>query len=115
MDPAWHEYRRRRRAFRFSCLIALLWMVPGSLIRFLLDRYGLDDGPAFLLAVGLPIMAIIANAHIRKMFCPCPRCGRPFHIKWYYGNAFARRCVHCGLPLWTPVPAQTDVTSCPLP
>lgn len=33
----------------------------------------------------------------------CPRCGRPFFKKsWYSTKAFARECVHCGLPKFDP-------------
>jgi hypothetical protein len=30
----------------------------------------------------------------------CPRCGERYFHKWWFHNSFARRCVHCGLPLW---------------
>jgi Zn ribbon nucleic-acid-binding protein len=107
MDSSWDEYRRRRRAFWLAFPRALLWVVPGTLIRLVLVRCGLDNNTAFILAVALPMASIIMVAHVRRMFWACPRCGRPFHVTWWYGNVFSGECVHCGLPKGAPVPAQT--------
>ena len=110
MGNVWDEYRRRRRAFRLSFLLALLWLVPGSMTRrFLVERCGWDDILAFCLAVGLPVLGIISAAHLKKVLWPCPRCGRPFHVGWFDSNAFSRRCVHCRLPLWKTEPAEADL------
>lgn len=100
--PIWDEYKRRRRAFRSAFFLWPLWViVPGSLIRALLVRLGMDDGLAFFL-VAVPAIIYVLVANYRRMTWPCPRCGRPFHVNWgrLYGNAWSRRCVHCGLPLW---------------
>lgn len=32
-------------------------------------------------------------------FYRCPRCHRFFHVRGVYGNAFASKCLNCGLPL----------------
>ncbi len=102
MDPVWDEFRRRRRAFWLAILLGLLWSVPGSLTCSFLVRYGLDYDLAFLLVVVLPAMGNITVAHLSWMFCPCPHCGQSFHCSWFYGNPYARHCVHCGLPKWAP-------------
>ena len=111
MHPAWDQYRRRRRAFWLALLLLPLWLVPGGTIEHVLAGYGFNatNGVTFL-AVVVPPMACVMVAHLRLMCWPCPRCGRSFHLSWWYGNAFARRCVHCGLPKWTPKqkPAESD-------
>ena len=39
----------------------------------------------------------------RTLFrCPC--CKKHFYTRVLSGNAFARSCVHCGLPNWAPGP-----------
>ncbi len=111
MDPAWDEYIRRRRAFRLALLLFPLWLVPGGMIQHALAGYGFKatSGVTFL-AVLMPPMAFLMVTHLRRMLWPCPQCGRSFHVCGWYGNAFARRCVHCGLPRWAlkQEPAQID-------
>jgi hypothetical protein len=102
MDPAWDEYRRRRRAFWLAIPLSLLWLAPGSLLCYFLVRCGLRYDLAFLFAIALSMLGNILIAHLKCMFWPCPRCGRPFHTTWCYGSWFARRCIHCGLPKWAP-------------
>jgi hypothetical protein len=36
-------------------------------------------------------------AVIRHATWKCPRCHKPFYHKWWYGNAFSTKCLHCGL------------------
>ena len=103
MDLAWDEYRRRRRAVRLALLLFPLWLVPGAMIQHFVIDYGYDaNGLVTLIIVMLPPMACLVVTHLRLMHWPCPRCGRSFHVSWLYGNPFARRCVNCGLPKWTP-------------
>jgi hypothetical protein len=99
MDPAWDEYRRRQRGFWLAIPLALLWVVPGSLItRFIVRHSGFDDQHVRFWVVIIPMMAFIVCAHLRRVFWRCPNCGRFFQVCWWYGNPNARRCVHCGLP-----------------
>jgi hypothetical protein len=111
MDAAWDELRRRRRAFWLTILLLPLWLVPGGMIQHVLAGFGF--GAASLvtfLVVVVPPLACVGIGYLRLIFWPCPHCGSCFHVTWWYGNMFARRCVHCGLPKWTPKPkaAQTD-------
>lgn len=99
LTPPWESYRKRCRAFRWSFLLAALWLVPGSLIRRALVRRGFDDGAAFLCAVAVPALGVIAIAHLRRVLWRCPRCRLPFHVTWWRGDPFGRQCVHCGLPV----------------
>lgn len=111
MDPAWDEYRRRRRAFWLAIPLAIVWFVLGSLVCDVLVRYGFNGTLTWFLIAALPAQGYLMVSALRRSLWPCPRCGRPFHCTWLYGNWFVRRCVHCGLPKWTPVPAPTDSVS----
>lgn len=98
MDPAWDEFRRRRRAFWLAFPQALLWVALGSSVYGFLASRGLDYDLAWLFIVALPAQGCIMVAHWRKLAWPCPNCGRPFHATWFYANLMARQCVHCDLP-----------------
>lgn len=100
MDP-WCEYKRRRFAFRLALLLSLPLVILGFLIGTRLRADGLN-ALANIQFFMIPFAPIVIT-HIRRMLWPCPRCGRPFHVTWSYGNPYSRRCVHCGLPKWEPV------------
>ena len=112
MDAAWDEYRRRRREFWMTVCVWPLLLVPLGLIEDFLagHGYGRSSLVTFFVVV-VPPLACVAIAHLRVMNWRCPNCGRRFHVCWWYGNAFARRCVHCGLPKWTakPKPVEADL------
>jgi hypothetical protein len=102
MDRAWDEYKRRTRLCLLALLLFPLWLVPGGTIQHVLAGYGFNATSwVTFVAVVLPPLACVMVAHLWRMCWPCPCCGRWFHVTWWYGNAFARRCVHCGLPKWT--------------
>jgi hypothetical protein len=98
MERAWEDCRRRGQWLRRALLLALAWIVPGSLLRRWLVGLGWEDEAAFLL-VGFSPMALILVAHVWRMLWPCPRCGRSYRMTWYYGNPFTTSCLHCDLPL----------------
>ncbi len=100
MDPYWNEYRRRCWVFRLLLLMTPAWIIYAASIQTSLISYGLSHGTAFY-STFMPMMALLIVANARRMLWPCPRCGRPFHVTWWYGNPWGRRCVHCGLPKWT--------------
>ena len=101
MCPSWDEYRRRYRAFWLALVLTPLWVILGAVIRGFLIAGGMNVELAGLLTCTLPLVPL-AVAHIRRILCACPGCGRPFHCTWLYGRMFNRRCIHCGLPKWTP-------------
>ncbi|SIO58893.1 hypothetical protein SAMN05444166_5850 [Singulisphaera sp. GP187] len=107
MDPAWDEFRRRQRAFWLAILLCPPWFAFGSLLCDFIARFGLNYDILFILIAALPALGNIMVAHWRKLFWPCPNCGRPFHLTWFYGNLMARECVHCDLRKWAPVKAKT--------
>ena len=107
MDPHWKEYRRRCWVFRLALLLTPAWMIYAASIRTSLVGYGLSHDSASFLTF-MPMLALLIVAHLRRILWPCPRCGRPFHVTWWYSNTWARRCVHCGLPKWTSMQKQGE-------
>src|SRR5215471_21199489 len=95
----WEEYRKRSRLF----WVVFLMYVPGvALISVPLCKAFNSSTPGFIVA-GI-WMAVGLILHLRTMFWRCPRCDKYFFCNWWYGNRFARKCVHCKLPKW----ATTD-------
>jgi Zn ribbon nucleic-acid-binding protein len=95
VDP-WREYRRRRNLLLF----AFLGGVPlVSITAVAGEKFFHSAAPASVVAVGW--MVLFAVAGIRMNFFSCPRCHKPFFLKWWYHDLFAGRCVHCGLPKYT--------------
>lgn len=91
-SPAWRDYRRRLRVFVVTSLMglpvaAMLWFAASN---------------GRLLQVALAVLAAwfiaFCVATLRLQLFPCPRCSRPFLLKWFYAWPLAgRQCVHCGL------------------
>ena len=100
MSPAWELYRSRRRAFRLSVVLAPLWFLPEGLARKHFGGFGLGRNVTFILFAVSPALLIIFVNYFRWIFWACPRCKRPFHVSWSYGNPFSDHCIHCDLPLW---------------
>jgi hypothetical protein len=102
-DPyaaAWTGYQRTRT--RSTRLFLALFFGGGVATAALVAAAG-DRAPEWLGPVAiLPwiVAAIVkSQAAIRA---PCPRCGQPFNSTTWGHNGFARRCLHCGLPKWSP-------------
>ena len=94
-DPRWREYRRRRNALLGAalCLLALLLLATAFPEAPVLGQYW------WILAPVLLLWFIVAD--IRIAFWPCPSCGLRFFTRGiWFGRVFARRCLHCGLPVW---------------
>src|ERR1700733_11791510 len=89
---SWREYRKRRNLvlFRF-----LGYLPVGGVIAFTVRAFG-SEIPGMVTAFSWMVFGAVAG--IRFQFFSCPRCGKPFVVKWWYSNIFARPCVHCGLP-----------------
>lgn len=55
---------------------------------------------SFWLTAGImAIPLVVLYLFLSLGFLPCPRCKKPFFLKSTYGNGFARRCLHCKLPI----------------
>jgi hypothetical protein len=104
-DP-WREYRTRRNL----SLFAALGFVPFVylLIRATVWLFGTAI-PAFFVAFGWVIFAWIAGR--RFIDFKCPRCGNLFFAdsKWWGYNTMVRKCLHCKLPLNTPVASDGSI------
>ena len=87
----WLNYRQRNRrviqAYIFSSFLILLAMAFNRCV--------------WLSFVVLSLVLFVFGNY--AIFWPCPRCRKPFHID--FGrllDAFSSKCVHCGLPKWSP-------------
>src|SRR3954470_8850159 len=102
-DDPWLEYRRRRNL----SLLAFLGFVPiFALLATVSDSLFGTATPAFVFGILWMIFVVFAgNWFIRFR---CPRCGETFFAgsKWCGYNTFARRCLHCKLPLNAPLDAR---------
>ena len=108
MDPIWEEYGRRRSAFwsairRIPRLMIIIFLTSG-----VLGVLGLNANLIFA-ALSLSVGIYLQTLSLRVLTYPCPRCNKSLHLKLVYcilihGALFSRRCIYCGLPLWTPGP-----------
>jgi len=93
----WADYRRRRRCFIFTCIVApvaLALLVP-------LQRF-LDFSEPTMFAYAWMALFPCAASGSWMMFWNCPKCRNPFFYKRFLTNPLARKCRHCGLPKWAP-------------
>ncbi len=92
---SWDDYRKRSAIFWtvFLSYVPGVWLIGGALS----GLFG-SDRSYFITAIAW--MVAFALSHFYRMSWGCPRCGRAFFMKWWYGNSFAQKCVHCGLPKW---------------
>jgi hypothetical protein len=92
----WEDYKRRRN----QLLFVFIGYVPITFtFGVLTEKLFHTDKPFFVFAGLWLILFVIAVAHYQGF--PCPRCGKWFFASWFYRNPFARRCVHCKLPLYS--------------
>jgi hypothetical protein len=95
--PDWIEYRRRGFLI-FWVIVAL----PAVLVLALLLRPVLGENRAFFVFFILWVLCLVAAANYAT-FWRCPRCKKPYHIDYgRIANGLSTRCVHCGLPKWSP-------------
>ena len=102
-DPyydAWQEYRRISRR---SLVRVLLFFYGGFGLTVALVEMIFPTAPQWVgLVAGAPWLVptiLTSQGPIRWL---CPRCGHAFLSGRWGHNAFARRCLHCGLPKWAP-------------
>ena len=83
---------RRIRNLRRLVIAVFLLIVPASYIAGrICEAWGIL---AFCLA-----MFAYAVVALHFIATRCPACGKHWSRKWYWHNAFARHCVHCGLEM----------------
>ena len=95
-DANWQELKRRRNQWLF----AFIGYIPITFL-FGLLTYSLfhSEKPVFVFAIAWMLFFVVAGNRYGHFHCP--RCGKWFFATWWYHNTFARRCVHCKLPLWS--------------
>ncbi len=92
----WRDLKRRRN----QLLFAFIGYVPITLaFGVLAGKLFHSDKPVFVFAISW--MLLFAIAGVRYNVFPCPRCGKWFFSTWFFHNGFARRCVHCKLPIYS--------------
>src|SRR5215831_14156171 len=95
-DVHWRELKRRRNL----ALFAFFGYVPITFtFGWLTHKLFQSDMPVFVFAIGWMIFFAVAGSRCNTF--RCPRCGEWFFSTWWYHNGFARRCVHCKLPLYS--------------
>lgn len=84
------EYRKRNLLFfvLFAGYVPGLWLMGTGLRRFF-------ETSSWFGWVALVWFVAVVIAGTWRMNWDCPRCHNKFYRKWWWGNAFAMKCVHC--------------------
>ena len=99
---------RTLRFFRLTPLLVLIAiLLAANLVGFVWPSVGdkLLHSDAIEFVARLAFIAVLAAMVLNFIIARahCPRCGGRFHMRMdygtWYGNAFARRCLNCALPL----------------
>jgi hypothetical protein len=95
-ESGWRTLRHRRN----QLLLAFIGYVPITFaLAVLADKLFHSYKLPFVFALSWMLLFAIASIWYSRF--PCPRCGKPFFSTWLYHNGFARRWVHCKLPLYS--------------
>jgi uncharacterized Zn finger protein (UPF0148 family) len=98
-DPyvvAWTRLRWRRLLAVF-CFVA--WLPAMGVVGYFVERI-FDQHTTAKIVSWLATSLLLSSASFIGM--SCPHCGNPLLQKRWYGNAFARRCMSCGIRIGTP-------------
>ena len=93
-------YRRQWRAYHFQVGAVAFVFIAGAFATGIVAAV-IQKLTGSRLAGALVFVAWIAvliMTMLRTAFWRCPRCGKPFHSRPGLTNAFARKCLNCGLP-----------------
>jgi hypothetical protein len=91
----WERYKTLRNQFVFVFAGAPIVFT----FQYLTVKLFHTTFPALILNICWTVLLVLSG--FRMLWFPCPRCGKMFFAKWYFDDAFARRCVHCGLPKYS--------------
>lgn len=97
---------RRRRLPSIVVLVVFLVLPLCAVV----SRYGWPSTDVVFVIGAVLGLAVIITAYVCKMLTRCPRCGHRFYHTLFFHNPFARRCVHCALPIsakWVGTEQQT--------
>lgn len=88
---------RRRRLLAIFCFVA--WIPVMVAVGPVAERL-FGESAAMNIVVSVVTWMLFTSAAFIRM--QCPHCGRPLLQKGWYGNAFSRRCMSCGIRIGTP-------------
>jgi hypothetical protein len=109
-DIQWGELKKRKNLVLF----AFFGYVPITFAFALLTHpLLLSDKPVFVFGIAWMLFFAVASARYNTF--RCPRCGKRFFSTWWYHNSFARKCVHCKLPLYSTKEQAAVQYSAPVP
>jgi hypothetical protein len=95
-SSGWRDYRRRRRLVLLCWASPLLWFPLYALLAAAVGSGAHSLFPVFsVLSLGG-----FGCGGLWLTAWRCPRCERPYFRRGLSSNAFARRCMHCGLKRW---------------
>ena len=93
-DPylrAWSDLRRRRAGLAAGAVVL-------GVAAFMHSKH--------MIGLGAPVLVVGLVTGLLSILCEsfhCPRCAETFCRKgMFFHNAFARRCLHCGIKVGTP-------------
>lgn len=86
------EFQKRNYVF-FGLFFGAFVVIP-ALSYVLVKRFGIESAPPFIVMTWM--LAWVA-AGIWRTSWKCPRCHELFFHKWWYGDGFITRCLHCYL------------------
>jgi len=91
------EWRRYRRLVAYN-IAAFLGAIPFTMGATVIAEKLLHSDALFPYFGGFSV-ALWLFSGLRLFAFNCPRCGKCFIGRWWYGNSFlVNRCAHCGLP-----------------
>jgi hypothetical protein len=95
------QWAELRKAERISRLIFFSWP-PGMFVLIsILSAIGIAGNLSVGLVFVVWIIAGSIAAHAVLSF-KCPRCNNLFFRQRFWKNGLTKKCLHCGLPKWTP-------------
>jgi hypothetical protein len=91
----WRGYKRIRNQYLLLLACFPVVIVIGGWVDHLFQT--LTSQVLFVFGGAWTMVCLVAGFRLNAW--RCPRCGKWFSCKWWYGlGVFARKCVHCGLP-----------------
>ena len=82
------------RKLRITLFSLFLFYVP-----FVAFMDSIMPSEKISIAFAIIYFCTMAFVGIWYNFSKCPRCNNFFGWKWYYGNGFTNKCLHCGLSI----------------
>lgn len=90
---SWNRYESLRKK------LLIVWgaWFPFMLALIVLAHAGLEVPPWAVMIIAVPWSAVTVVLSLRVSYWPCPRCDKPFFVRFALFPAGGKRCPHCGL------------------